>query len=139
MTGQTMKSPRAMSRAELEDEVAWLRSELGISVQAGVIHALINWGGLTPQGAHICAALYAADRALTRAQLMDRLPIRDRVHESNLNHISVVVHGIRHRLGQRFDVDMIETVTGGYRLTPQGREGVAAVLEPILNRDRQAA
>lgn len=134
-----MKAPCDMTRPELEEEVAWLRDELGISVQAGVVNALVSWGGLTPQGAFLCAALYGADRALTRAQLMDRLPIRDRVHESNLNHISVVVHGIRKRLGLNVGVDAIETVTGGYRLTPEGRERVAAVLDPILNPDRRAA
>jgi DNA-binding response OmpR family regulator len=122
---------------ELEEEVAYLKSELGLQADADLIESLrraMPLGGLASKAhgaAHLVAALYRAHgRTLTRDQLMERLPSRNGRDDRDDKLCAVYVCAARKTLGH----DGIQNVWGrGYRLTDAGMAKVAALLGPIVS------
>lgn len=117
---------------ELEEEVAYLRSELGLVRDSDVIARLRDHmrgvedaGGHRPHGAQVVAALYAAKgRPLTRLQLLDACPSRTGSDERGTRLIDVWVYHARRSLGR----DAIANVWGsGYRLTEIGMAKVGEI------------
>lgn len=116
--------------AELEAENAYLRSELGLSVRHGHVHALCRELSLTRSQATILLALKAAGgRGLTREQVDERTPRSHGRPRSGFT-VRAFVYQIRQKLGS----DVIDSMPGGYRLTPAG----AAVLDAVLQVRRAA-
>lgn len=111
--------------AGLEDEVAYLRSEMGLSVSAtrvGLVRAALK---LRPGCCKMLLAMFdAKGRVLNRFQLAEA-----HAHPNGgdtLRAVNVHMCLIRKRLGQ----ESIEGVWGvGYRLTDAGRDKLARILE----------
>lgn len=101
--------------ADLEERVAYLERELGLSRDLTRVGSLVakGWRG---NPARIALALaYANGRILSDAQLADALPDRDRADDSN--NIKAHMWWVRKMMGY----DAVETVRGiGYRMTPKG-------------------
>jgi hypothetical protein len=130
--------------ASLAEEVAYLRSELGLSVQSEVIGRLrgliaanmaklyrqtgIQGGGAVGP-ARLVAALYAAHgRPLTKRQLMDAVPPRSGGDDERDEQIvNVCVCRARDALGAA----LIENIWGrGYRLSEWGMARVRDIIGP---------
>lgn len=111
--------------AELEEEVAYLRSELGVQQEASLTDILKVRFGLVRGWAAVLAALYRAKgRCVMHAQLEEAIPNpNDRDRDNRI--VTVYVALLRGVLGK----DAIATVWGsGYRLTESGLERVESVL-----------
>lgn len=119
---------------ELEEENAWLKSELGIQQDVSRImklhKAMLASPAITTSGrrgaAEFVSALYGAKgRVMTHAQLLESVPSRDR--EDRAPGITTVwAYVARCALGK----DIIQTVFGrGYQLTPKGMKLVTAMLK----------
>jgi DNA-binding response OmpR family regulator len=110
---------------ELEEEVAWLKGELGLRLDADKIAVLSNAFGFSPNQTKMALTLLASNgRPVTRIQLDEAMP---GAPERSYSYVSVYVSHIRQALG----FDAIETVWGqGYRLTPAGAEKIRAALAP---------
>lgn len=109
---------------ELENEVAWLRSELGLRLDMEEIAKLSNAFGFSPNQSKLALTLLASNgRPVTRLQLDEAMPgDADRSY----SYVSVYISHIRQALG----FDAIETIWGqGYRLTPAGADQIRAVLQ----------
>lgn len=119
--------------AELEEEVAWLRSELGLQQSADVKRRLYSamTGGRNKDGrlqaCDLVAALYSANgRPMTRMQIMEAVPSpsgneRDR----DMKIVDVWVSVAKKSLGP----DTIQALRGtGYYLTASGSARVAEIL-----------
>lgn len=122
--------------AELEEEVAYLRSELGVQQDASLVDILKVRFGLVRGWAALLAALYRAKgRCVMRAQLEEAIPNpNDRDRDDRI--VSVYIALLRGALGK----DAIATVWGsGYRLTESGLERVEAVLSTLPQRKLWAA
>lgn len=116
--------------AQLEADNAWLRSELGLSIRAGQVHALCRELKVTRAHAYILLALKAAgDRGLTIEQLDDRVPVSQGRPREGFT-VRVFIYQIRRRLGR----EAIDSMAGGYRLSATG----AALLDPVLQLRRAA-
>ncbi len=111
--------------AELEEKVAYLEGELGLSMEAERYGVLRHTYGIRPQSAMILLALYDANRPLSRGHLLDLLPTQ---REDGDDHaISVHVAYLRRILGR----GAIRNIWGfGYVITPEGLSKVRSVLEP---------
>lgn len=123
----------------LRDEVAYLKSELGLQQDADVLARLskamrarndgLRWTWQKATGsARIVARLYAVNgRPLSRAQLMDAAPAKTPVSDDRWdNIIDVWVCFARKALGK----DAIDTVHGlGYKLSDVGMVRVAEIVE----------
>lgn len=111
--------------ANLEDEVAYLRSELGLAQDATKIKALKVSLGLTETEALLLHALYATrQHYLSRAQVFDATRPSSR-RDCTLKIVDVYVSKLRRKIGS----DIIKTLWGyGYCLTPQGVALVQASL-----------
>lgn len=107
---------------DLEERVAYLEGELGLSINATRLGRLMAFGMQCSQ-AHIALALYQANgRVLSADQLDDALPTGEREPR---NFVKVAINRVRGAIG----ADCIETVNGlGYRATDVGRERLAAIL-----------
>jgi DNA-binding winged helix-turn-helix (wHTH) protein len=111
---------------ELEEEVAYLKSELGLIHDATLVDQIKRALGIRPGPAHLLMALYRASpgRTVSRWHLLESLPPADRPDDSIVN---VYVCKLREALGD----DAIVTVWGtGYRLADHARARVAALLNP---------
>jgi len=117
--------------AELEEEVAYLRAELGLQrdeTQIALVREALPLGIPGRVGvARFLLALYAArGRVMTYAQIMEAVPPKaggddDRTY----NLITIWACWARKALGR----DIIDTVFGhGYRLTPEGLTRVRRLL-----------
>lgn len=114
--------------AELEEENAYLRSELGQHTDTHRLVAIRSrWPGFTPSHAAIVAALYGArGQFLTKPQIDDVMPHSDHVADRDLKCVDVRICQIRKMMG----ASTIETIWGkGYRLSDAGALLVHAALE----------
>lgn len=122
---------------QLEEEVAYLKAELGLVVGSDDIQALR--GAMRDAGspdrigrtspASVVMALYRAKgRTLSKYQLMEAIPPRDRAEDDrNEKIVDVWICRARKGIGR----DALENIWGkGYRLTPVGMARVAAILSP---------
>lgn len=117
---------------DLEEQVAYLTSELGLQVRTDAIARLrLALRAATPvhHGALSCAqmlaALYAADgRPLSRYQILEAVPSpSDRDRDAKI--VDVWVCAARKALGR----ELIANVWGqGYQLSPEGMERVAYIV-----------
>lgn len=128
-----------MSREDLEEELAWRRSEMGEGVLAREIEAVREVFGFTPQEAHACLILYRAkERPVSRVAILDQLPVVTRSEDSIGKHVQVIVCRIRKLMGK----DAVITSGDGhyrYRLSADARTRVAAALCTIPDEARRAA
>lgn len=115
--------------AELEEEVAYLRGELGLMKTADDVAKLRRAFRLTPQEAHLVLALYGAHgRPLSHYQLLERIPSIWRGEHCSDNLTRVYVSKARKKLGI---ADYIATLWGhGFCLTPAGMDLIKAALAP---------
>lgn len=122
--------------ADLQEELAYLRSELGDRVRADEVEELKRAFGLTPQTARLLLVLHQArGRTMTRHQIEDAVPAKCEDDERTYGFVSVIVCQLRRRVGFR----NIENIfAAGYRLSPEMNARVAAIVEP-LRQGRQAA
>jgi hypothetical protein len=119
--------------AELEEEVAYLRGELGLTRNMEREHRLrsaLRARNLTTHAngaALLLLALYAAGGAVrTPYQLLDAIPSREHNEDRNPGVVVVYIHCARKAIG----FDAIENVWGrGYRLSDAGAERVKALLD----------
>jgi len=117
--------PVKMTRQQLEDEVLYLRGELGM--RDDQIARLGHAFKLTPQEAYVLSTLYAArGKIIKDGFILDNLP-RWRTRDRDENTVKVYIHRIRKRFAP---MTVIETAGWhGYRLTSLGIalcDGVAA-------------
>lgn len=120
------KRPEDMTREELEEEVAYLRREMGVAEHADLIWRLRSRFRISPGAIEMLLALYrAGGKTLNKSQLefaVDAEGARDRDYG---NIVNVYVCRIRKALGD----DAIGTHWGrGFRLTPEGIALVDAAL-----------
>lgn len=125
-------------RAELEERIAWLESELGLQQEtshiATLTHAIsssMEGRRVTsgrPQAARFLLALYRAKgRVMSPLQIMEAVPPRDlaRDDERIPKVVTVWAYFARCAVGK----DAIQNSVGrGYRLTEAGMAKVAAIL-----------
>lgn len=103
---------------KLEEEVAFLKSELGLQHAADHLHRLCVAFGVSPGPAHVLGHLYAAKRPVMAWQLAEALPGRD---DRDFEVARVYVSRLRKVMGR----GAIETFHGhGYRLAPGGVDQV---------------
>jgi hypothetical protein len=122
-----VKRPEDMARDDLEAEVVYLRSELGLMRDDDDLAALRQAYPMPRSAARLVLALRAAgQRGLTYQQLDDALPqVRGAEGERQLKVFSVWAHYARKALG----FDAVETIWGrGFRISPQGAARVDAAL-----------
>ncbi len=119
--------------AQLEEEIAWLRSELGLQQRADQIEKIKalfpTWSHdrtSRPQCAELLMALYnAKGRPVTHAQLAERVSAPTAREERCMEAVKVWVYGVRNTLGY----DTISNVRGfGYKLTENGMARIAQAL-----------
>lgn len=105
---------------EKDAEIANLRDQLGGQISERMLDRLSRFG-LTAQEASLFAMLYdAKGRTLSKYDIEETLPGRDRSHDRALKIVEVMVCNVRRKLG---DPRFIETVWGrGYRLSAAGRQ-----------------
>ena len=108
--------------ADLQERIAYLERELGLSLEQTRIARLIGYG-MTRSQAHVVLALHqAAGRTLSADQLDDTLPRGER---DARNFIKVITNRARAIVG----ADAIETVRGvGYRISGNGAARVERML-----------
>lgn len=128
--------------ADLEEEVAFLKSELGIRDDAEELHDLKLSLGLrgTTEASVLRRMFDAGGRVVMKVQLQEAIPARDDVRDRLLKEVDIYVCRLRKRLGAQ----AIETVYGkGYRLSASGMDIVGNVLNAyrayIKARRRTAA
>jgi DNA-binding response OmpR family regulator len=121
-----VKHPEDMTREELEEEVAYLRSELGVSVDVERVDALRNAFGVMRCVAQMIFVLRAANgRMVPNVRLDEMLPGISRDPAYAKGYIKSLASHIRRSLG----ADAIRTAWGqGYALTPEGIAKVDAAL-----------
>lgn len=113
---------------ELEEEVAWLRSELGIQTELTVKSGLARSLGLSPGELSVVLALYRANgRVVPSSFIEETIPSTwGRAGDRCDRLVAVYVCRIRKALG----AGVIETVClMGYQLTSAGREIIRGALE----------
>lgn len=134
-----MKPLCHMTREDLEDELAWRRSEMGEGVLAREIEAVREVFGFTPQEARACLILYRAkERPVSRVAILEQLPARNRAEDTLGQMVQVIVCRIRRLMGK----DAVITSGDGhyrYRLSADARARVAAALCTIPDEARRAA
>jgi DNA-binding response OmpR family regulator len=120
-----MKSPDLMTREELEEEVLFLRSELGIALEETSIQALISALGLTRSPVRLLLALHGHQgKVASTLSLMEACAHYQ--HDREMKIVSLWVCRLRKALGH----DAIENAWGkGYRLTSEGIAKVDQILE----------
>lgn len=112
---------------ELEEENAYLRSELGMNATEGNIVAILRrWPSLTRSHAHLLIGLYyARNRFLTLEQIEAILPKRDHILDRDASVVKVRVSQTRKAVG----FHAIGIIWGrGHTLT---EEGVSLVREAL--------
>ncbi len=113
--------------AELEEENAWLRSELGLVVDGDQLATLRKTYEMATGAACLVLALYRAKgRLLNKLQLHEAIPAIWKDHDERcVKIVDVRICHARKGVGR----DAIETICGqGYGLTPEGMEKVRAAL-----------
>ena len=116
-----------MSHEDLEAEVLWLRSVVGLMGDDAVcVHKLRAYFGFTSQVARVLLWLYATDgKWIDWRTIRDRLETQDNDTQRPDNLIRLYVHKARKALGYT----AVETSRGlGYRMTQHGRQAMAKAL-----------
>jgi DNA-binding response OmpR family regulator len=117
----------------LEEENVYLKSELGLQVEAGHLAEVMTAFKATHGEARMIMALYRARaRAVSREQLFDVLPGHDHGvgQDSTFKVVDTLMVRVRRKLGD----DAVTTLHGvGYRMSEAGSARVAAVLTPPPN------
>jgi len=106
---------------QLEEEVAYLRSELGLAQEAGQV-AKLRQAGLRPTGARILLALHTSNgRVLSRGFIEDNFT--SAVDSNKIT--DVYINGIRKAIGH----DAVGTAWGqGFFITEVGKQRVNQLL-----------
>lgn len=115
--------------AELEDEVAFLRSELGIADHETLAHNFRTRFGVTPCQSQILAALYSTKRAVSYDRLLQAVPLGQgrEIDEPGWQGCKVQICRLRKKIG----FYAIEAVHGfGFILTDYGRRVIEGVETP---------
>jgi DNA-binding response OmpR family regulator len=117
---------------ELQEEVAYLRNELGLQVTASEVYAVTTALSIRPQAARLAIAMYrAGGRLMTNMQMFEAIPqvLGEKFNDDRSTKlVDVQVCNLRKAMG----ADAIATVWGkGRALTPAGRARIAAILEPM--------
>jgi DNA-binding winged helix-turn-helix (wHTH) protein len=115
---------------ELEEEVAYLRSEMGLEIGAGQIATIRQAFNLSPACARLLLVLHrASGRVMSRLQMLDALPARYDGHEDRDERIvNVHVSRIRQAVGPGF----IRNEWGkGYHLTAEGMNIIGTALGEV--------
>lgn len=132
-----MKSPEDMTREELEDEVVYLRSELGLMQSDDEVAHLRRAYPMSRAAARLVLALRAAgQRGLTYHQLDEAVPpVKGTAGDRNVKVLTVWVCHARKVMGAA----AIETIWGrGVRISPTGAALVDAALNENLQHKRSA-
>lgn len=113
----------------LEEEVAYLKSELGLQIDGGQIAATKIAFRVTEQKARILIVLYRArSRMVSNAQLLDSLPPRYGEDERSEKHVHSSISQLRRVVGMA----AVETIYAqGYRLSDAMRARMDVVLQPV--------
>jgi len=133
-----MKRPEDMTRDQLIEEVAYLRSELGLLRDDDEIARLRRAYPMHRGAARLIMALRAAGhRGLTYHQLDEAIPqVKGTGGERDLKVLTVWAHYARKAVGS----GVIETIWGkGLRLTPHGIALVDAALGKTPEQQRSAS
>lgn len=120
--------------ADLEEQVAYLRSELRLVLDGEQAAVLRSFLAIETQGAYALSLLYAAQgRPMSAHRLVEALPAcQIRGEDRDPKQANVVVFRLRKQLG----ADKIQTVAGiGYTLTDAGR----ALVRDTLARAKMVA
>ena len=115
--------------AELEERIAFLESELGLTKDATLLAEIRTRFGLTAGEATLLQVLYQspAGRVARNWTLLEQLPPKEGGPDRGLKIVDVYICKLRKSIGK----DAIETVWGeGYRLTPDARLKLSALLKP---------
>lgn len=111
--------------AAARDEIAELRSALGLSGRLTDQRLIERRFGLTRAQAKLCQALYdAAGRVVPRCTL-EKVALTEAGYEGGSNVLSVHICRVRAKLGST----TIDTAEGGYAMTPVGRALVYTALK----------
>jgi DNA-binding response OmpR family regulator len=108
---------------KLEEENAWLRSELGLTASVETEVAIRKAFSLTPTDSRILAIFYSAPagRLFTKEQIDDFVGIYSQRPDHKVGVVDVFIYRIRQVLG----FNAIENVWArGYRLTACGRDTI---------------
>ena len=113
--------------AQLEEEVAYLKSELGIAQDGDAVLALKMRFGMTPNTARFLLRLYRANgRVVTRNVLEDTLMHVTETYEGYSDFTKVYAHRARNALGH----DTLVTVRGvGYAMSPSGLKRIGDTID----------
>lgn len=112
--------------AELENEVAYLRSELGLAIDLQRVRRVCETLEIPPRLAHGLLALHdVAPRILTPAQIDERVPSPYGCLDRGVSFSRVLIYGLRRRLG-REAVELVARL--GYRIGPTGKAAVIRAL-----------
>lgn len=105
--------------AVLEEQIAYLKHELGQVADLNVSARLHERFGLTPQGAAILQVLHQSGRVINALRLAELMGS----HSDCENIVSVQVSRVRKKVGR----DAVTTVWGrGYSIGPAGSAAVEA-------------
>lgn len=117
--------------AELEEEIAFLKSELGEARAGEAGHDARKALGLRPGHMALALRLYRAKGHLvTKWQCEEAIPLKWAAEDRVSKIVDVYICQIRAALGR----DAVETVWGqGYRLSAKGLALMAAAVEPNLS------
>jgi dihydroorotase-like cyclic amidohydrolase len=119
------KRPEAMSRDELEEEVAWLRSNAAMALFDDRVAALMSDFGLTANEGRMALGLYLAGRPVSTRSAAAMTRPSDHHKETGPTLTKVYVCAVRRKLG----AETIETMRGmGWRMTEAGRAMIAGSL-----------
>lgn len=123
-----MTCPRC---ADLQEQVAYLRSEPALSIEEERISLTRRALRVSPQEARLLLVLYDSKRVMSKAALEERLPLlktEERYIAHNGGITTVLVCRIRARLGK----DAVVTEWGlGFKLSEAGRALIATALSPL--------
>jgi DNA-binding response OmpR family regulator len=111
--------------AAMQEELAWLRSELGLQRSTDQLVAIGETFGLTLAEAQLVHALFRANgRVVHRAVLLEAMPSPYGLQERDLKQVNAIVCRIRKAMGD----NAIENIRGlGYRLAALTAERIAAL------------
>lgn len=114
-----------MRCAELEEEVAYLKGELGLSIDTTLNNELRDRHNLSPSDARLlCVLSDAKGRVLSRVQLAEAIGSES----INADSLEVYVWRIRKRLGK----EAIKTAWGqGYAIGPLGAKAVTEARKAV--------
>jgi|GEM_PF-5520889 len=114
-----------MTRAELEEEVVWLRDELGLTPDKAAL-AKIRAKRFSPMEAEVLYLLWKAGGAVrSSGQIEDAMRLHAKDNDTHTP-ASIAIFKLRRKLG----AEMIDNIRSeGFRLSRSGLEAVTAIVE----------